>query len=105
MTNFESIPTGTLFGFGMAVKLDVGAARLITFELDGVGEIAMVGIGPWKTVGVGSTREIRDSNNVVANPTVVQKWSTVTKPNRNVIFAKAATAEAIVAKANELLAA
>lgn len=75
----------------------------ITFNLDGVGEVLMVGIGPWRVRSNGHSHEILDSNKVVANPTVVQKWSTVTKPNRNVIFAKATTVAAIVEKANELL--
>lgn len=72
----------------------------ITFELDGVGEVVMVGIGPWSLNG----RDIRDSNKVIANPTVTQRWSTVSKPNKGVVFAKVSTAQAIVTKANELLA-
>lgn len=75
----------------------------ITFTIDGVGDITMVGIGPWRVRSNGHSHEILDSNRVVANPTVVQKWSTVTKPNRNVIFAKGSTVHSIVDQANALL--
>lgn len=71
----------------------------IKFELDGVGLITMTGIGPWRARG----HDIRDSNNVVANPTVVQPFSTVTKPNSNVVFAKTSTRLAVVEMANSIL--
>lgn len=75
----------------------------ISFDYAGEGTITMVGEGPWRAVSCGSTFEVRDSAGRVANPTVVQKWSTVTKPNSNVIFARPAITSAIVSKANELL--
>jgi hypothetical protein len=77
----------------------------ISFELDGAGLVTMIGRGPWRTTQVGHSKEVRDADNKVANPTVVQKFSTTTKPNRNVIFAKPSVTQAIVDKANELLAA
>lgn len=78
----------------------------IKFDVEGVGPVIMVGKGPWHLTKVSSTYEVRDSEGCPANPTVIQAiGGTGRKANRNVIFAKKATSEAIVAKANELLAA
>jgi len=78
---------------------------MIRFDIDGIGQIEMVGKGPWRTVDVAGMKEIRDSEGLVANPTVVQKFSISTKPNRGVIFAKAADTVRIVETANSLFAA
>lgn len=72
----------------------------LTIEVEGVGKVTMVGTGPWHTVTIGHSHEIRDANNQVANPTVVQRFSTTMKPNSNVIFAKPSQAAAVVSAAN-----
>jgi hypothetical protein len=74
----------------------------LSFEVSGIGLIEMSGRGPWRAAVSGGTVEIRDADGRVANPTVHQPFSTTIKPNRNVIFAKAAHPIAIVEKANSL---
>jgi len=77
----------------------------ITFEVAGTGLVHMIGRGPWRVVEIGHSREIKDADGKIANPTVVQKFSgTALKPNRNVVFAKPSTANEIVRLANEKLA-
>ncbi len=78
-------------------------ADAVTVTVEGVGEVTMVGTGPWRVYEVGSAREIKDANGQIANPTVVQRFSTTTKPNRNVVFAKPASATAVVEAANAAL--
>ena len=65
--------------------------------------VTMIGNGPWRTVTIGHSREIRDADGKVANPTVVQRFSTTTKPNRNVVFARPSITEQIVELANAKL--
>lgn len=75
-----------------------------TINVEGVGQVEMIGTGPWKAVKVGGLLEIRDSEGKTANPTVHQRFSgTATKPNRNVIYAKHALTQAIVDAANSQL--
>lgn len=78
---------------------------MTSFDIDGIGPIEMIGQGPWRAVQVGPQLEIIDANNRVANPTIVQRFSIGTKPNRNVIFAKVADTMRIVEKANAVFAA
>jgi hypothetical protein len=76
----------------------------ITVNVEKVGEVTMIGTGPWRTYEVGHSREIKDSTGAVSNPTVVQRFSgTTMKPNRNVVFARPSQAEAVVAAANAKL--
>jgi hypothetical protein len=79
----------------------------ITFDLpDAGGPVTMIGRGPWRTVEIGHSKEVRDADGLVANPTVLQKFSgTTLKPNANVVFARPSITQAIVDKANEQLAA
>lgn len=73
----------------------------ITFTLEGIGPIEMIGQGPWRTVNSGGLLEVRDAVGMVANPTVGQKFSgTAIKSNRNVIFAKAIDTMRVVEMAN-----
>lgn len=77
----------------------------VTFTVDKVGDVQMIGTGPWSVRANGvASFEIVDSTGAVANPTVVAKFSTSgKKPNRNVVFAKRATTEQIVETANAQL--
>lgn len=78
----------------------------VSFTIEGVGFVEMIGEGPWTTFACGSTVEVRDSDGRVANPTVHLRFSgTTTKPNRNTVFANPAIAPQIVARANELFSA
>jgi hypothetical protein len=79
----------------------------ITFDIEGIGTVTMIGTGPWRVASNGgASHEIKDSAGQVTNPTIIQKFSTTgRKPNRNVIFAKLSDAQAVVDKANETLAA
>lgn len=75
----------------------------ITVEVEGIGTVTMIGTGPWSVQNNGHSREILDSTGAVSNPTVTQKFSTTTKPNRNVVFAKQTAATAVVEAANAAL--
>jgi hypothetical protein len=88
----------------MQKKESMSDTPTISFDAPGIGLVTMIGVGPWKVYNIGHSREIKDSNGQVANPTVVQKFSTTTKPNRNVVFARPAHAEQIVELANAELA-
>ena len=78
---------------------------VITFDLkDAGGPVTMIGRGPWKTVTIGHSKEVRDADGLVANPTVNQIFSgTTRKQNRNVIFARPTVTQDIVDTANALL--
>lgn len=77
-------------------------AEPLTFDLDKIGKVTMVGTGPWKVrVQNHHDRIIVDANDREANPTVQSKF----RPASNVVFARLADAQAVVDKANELLTA
>lgn len=72
----------------------------ITFTLDKIGTVTMVGRGPWHVREHNQhDRIIMDADDREANPTVQSKF----RPASNTVFAKKADADAVVAKANELL--
>jgi ABC-type transport system substrate-binding protein len=74
----------------------------ITFTLENIGTVQMVGVGPWRVQAFTQhDRIIVDANDREANPTVTTKF----RPASNTTFARTGDAEAVVAKANELLAA
>ncbi len=75
----------------------------ISFEIAGIGAVTMIGEGPWRVVEVGHSREIKDARGTIANPTVVQRFSSTTKPNRNVVFARPSQAQQVVDAANAKL--
>lgn len=80
-------------------------ATPITVNVEKIGEVTMVGTGPWRVrSNNGSSNEIVDANDRVANPTVMQRFSTTGfKPNANVTWAKRALAQSVVDAANAAL--
>lgn len=77
----------------------------ITLNVEGVGEVQMVGRGPWRVrSNSGSSHEIVDADNRIANPTVVQKFSVNgSKPNANVTWARLSYPTKVVEAANAAL--
>jgi hypothetical protein len=72
----------------------------ISFDLPKIGTVTMVGVGPWRVTHYNQhDRIIIDANGREANPTVKRS----VRPAANTVFAKKADAEAVVAKANEIL--
>lgn len=76
----------------------------ITVTVEGIGEVTMVGTGPWTVDEHGHSREIKDANGIIANPSVMQTFSTTKKLNRSIIFARIEQAKAVVEAANAELA-
>jgi hypothetical protein len=73
----------------------------IKFELPKIGTVTMKGEGPWRVSGGPHAPIILDKDGRDANPFVKKTART----NSNVTFAKVADAQAVVDRANELLAA
>jgi hypothetical protein len=72
----------------------------IKFSLNGIGEVTMKGTGPWTLRQYNHTSaDILDSTGQVASPSVRAKARTAS----SVVFARVQDAQAVVAKANEIL--
>lgn len=80
-------------------------SNTLNVNVEGIGEVTMIGTGPWRVrSNNGSSHEIVDADGRVANPTVMQKFSTRGfKPNRNVTWARRDYAQRVVDAANAAL--
>lgn len=72
----------------------------IKFTLLGIGEVTMKGTGPWRIRQYNhSSADILDSSGAIASPSVRSK----ARLAANVVFSKVQDAQAVIAKANEIL--
>jgi hypothetical protein len=72
----------------------------IKFTINGIGEVTMKGVGPWRLRQYNHTSaDILDSTGQVTSPSVRSKARLAS----NVVFARVQDAQAVIEKANEIL--